>query len=176
MNLSFTSLGKIFFGSLFGAGVIWAISFLVPKDLLGTYGLVVGVQQLGLAIGALIGAAFTTMVLIVLDSHHAETGGATNFTMINGMGSKFSGKSDRRDDGSYVTTEWFCLIWLPLFPVCNYRLVKVAEHFLIPSILGSRRFAIKEKHPVRLNDVAKGYLRAAALACLYGLGALILMR
>jgi hypothetical protein len=170
MNLSLTSFLKILLGAFLGAPIFWSISFLIPKGTLGSYEEILTTQQFGILVGAIFGAAVTTIVLIILDSRDPDTGAAANLTMINGMGSKFIGRSETQADGSYLTTEWFCLLWLPLFPVCNYRVVDVGGRTLIPFVAGSRQFMIKSKHPVRLKNVAKGYLITVCLGCVFGVG------
>jgi hypothetical protein len=42
----------------------------------------------------------------------------------NGIGTTFYGSADRRADGSYVTTEWFVLFYLPVIPIRSVRVVK----------------------------------------------------
>jgi hypothetical protein len=169
MNLSFMSFLKIIIGALLGATIFWAIAFVLPKEVLGSYEQVLTLQQFGLLLGGIFGAAVTTVLLIVHDSYRPETGAAANFSMINGMGSMLIGRSESREDGSYLTTEWFCMVWLPLFPVCNYRLIEVGGRTLIPLIASSHQFLIKEKHPVRLKDIVKGYLILTAACCFVGL-------
>jgi hypothetical protein len=168
MNLNPGNFFKILLGAAIVAPLFWAFSFVLPKGALGTYEMVLTVQQIGLLAGAILGASATTIVLLVFDSRHPESGAAANFSMINGMGTMFIGKSEPQADGSLLTTEWFCLLWLPLFPVCNYRLVRVGGHTLIPFFFFSRQFIIKEKHPVRLSDVVKGYLITVGLGCILG--------
>jgi hypothetical protein len=175
VNLNLTSFLKILIGAAIVAPVFWAISFVFPKGILGSYETILSVQQFGLLLGAIVGAAGTIVVLIVLDSRRPETGAAANFSMVNGMGSRFIGRSEPRGDGSYLTTEWFCLLWLPLFPVCNYRLIRVGGRTtLIPFLVISRQFVIKEKLPVRLPDVVKGYLITVALGCIVAIGLLLI--
>ena len=169
MNLNAASFLKIAIGASGAAVVFWAISFLIPKGMLGTYEEILGLQLLGAIFGAVLGAAATVIAIVVSDSRRPETGAAANFTMINGMGSMLIGKSDVRDDGSYVTTEWFCLLWLPLFPVCNYRIAVVSDQTIVPLIAGPRRFVIMEKHPVRLKDMARGYVILALMVSVIGL-------
>jgi hypothetical protein len=176
MNLSFTQFLKILLGAMLGAAIVWAVSLLLPRGILGAYESVFHLQQFGLITGALLGAAVTIIGLVVQDSHRPETGGAHNFSMQNGIGSRFIGKSDLREDGSYLTTEWFCVLWLPLFPVCNYRVVKAAESNLIPFFVVSRQFVILDKQPVRLKDVVKGYLITIGLVSVIGLSILFLRR
>ena len=45
----------------------------------------------------------------------------------NGIGLGFSGKRDRWDDGSYVTTHCFKLIFIPVFPIRAYRVADGEE-------------------------------------------------
>ena len=42
--------------------------------------------------------------------------------MINGFGSKFYGKDEEHKDGSYITTEWECIFWIPIYPNASYRI------------------------------------------------------
>jgi hypothetical protein len=172
MNLSSLSFLKILVGGFFGALIFWAISFFLPNGILESFESVLTLQQIGLVFGALIGAALTTITIVVRDSRNSNTGSAANFSMINGIGSMFIGKSDLRDDGSYLTTEWFCFLWLPMLPVCNYRVVKIAGRTLIPFLLGSQQFDIKEKLPVRPRDVAWGYFITITLGGVVGFGVL----
>ncbi|MDD2763341.1 MAG: hypothetical protein PHE83_05130 [Opitutaceae bacterium] len=39
-----------------------------------------------------------------------------------GIGTKFYGKRDFRDDGTYITTEWFVFFYVPLQPLRSLRL------------------------------------------------------
>lgn len=38
-----------------------------------------------------------------------------------GCGTKFYGKRDEGPDGSYITTEWITLVYLPLIPLRSFR-------------------------------------------------------
>jgi hypothetical protein len=40
----------------------------------------------------------------------------------SGIGTHFYGKRDFREDGSYITTEWFVVFYVPLIPVRSLRL------------------------------------------------------
>jgi hypothetical protein len=46
---------------------------------------------------------------------------------INGCGTRFYGKRDRAEDGSYITTEWITFIYAPLLPIRSYRVLPVGE-------------------------------------------------
>lgn len=39
----------------------------------------------------------------------------------NGIGTTFYGKRDFHADGSFLTTEWVCLLYLPIFPLQSLR-------------------------------------------------------
>src|SRR5437868_12572761 len=39
----------------------------------------------------------------------------------NGIGTKYYGEADRGLDGSYTTTEWIVILWLPLLPLRSVR-------------------------------------------------------
>jgi hypothetical protein len=41
---------------------------------------------------------------------------------LNGIGTTYYGRSDVRPDGSYVATEWFVILLLPIYPLSTYRL------------------------------------------------------
>jgi hypothetical protein len=43
-------------------------------------------------------------------------GDAMPFTF-NGCGTRYYGKQDKADDGSYVTTEWITFVYVPLIPL-----------------------------------------------------------
>lgn len=45
----------------------------------------------------------------------------------NGCGTRFYGERDRAEDGSYVTTEWITLFYLPLVPIRSYRVLPVGK-------------------------------------------------
>lgn len=47
---------------------------------------------------------------------------AMAFTL-NGIGTTFYGQRDFRDDGSYLTTEWFVFLYVPLIPIRSLRVV-----------------------------------------------------
>lgn len=40
---------------------------------------------------------------------------------LNGIGTKLYGKTEMDPDGSYVATEWFVILYLPIFPLGSYR-------------------------------------------------------
>ncbi|MBW4652532.1 MAG: hypothetical protein KME20_05745 [Kaiparowitsia implicata GSE-PSE-MK54-09C] len=40
---------------------------------------------------------------------------------LNGIGTIYYGNRDRAVDGSYITTEWFVVVYVPIFPIASYR-------------------------------------------------------
>lgn len=42
-------------------------------------------------------------------------------SLLNGFGNAYIGQSDARSDGSYVATNWFCIV-LPLIPMGSVRI------------------------------------------------------
>jgi hypothetical protein len=45
----------------------------------------------------------------------------------NGCGTRFYGQQDRAADGSYVTTEWITLVYVPLIPIRSFRVLPVGK-------------------------------------------------
>ena len=45
----------------------------------------------------------------------------------NGIGTMFYGCSDLRPDGSYVATEWFAIVYLPVIPLRSVRILEVGR-------------------------------------------------
>lgn len=46
---------------------------------------------------------------------------------VNGIGTTYFGASDREPDGSFVTTEWFILLGVPLIPLRSLRACYLGE-------------------------------------------------
>jgi hypothetical protein len=42
--------------------------------------------------------------------------------MTNGFGTSYYGKRDFRSDGSWLTTKWFVIFWIPIFPIRSLRI------------------------------------------------------
>lgn len=101
--------------------------------------------------GGIAGMALTVVAIVVRAARDPAAEPARNFTQINGMGSVLIGKSDSRDDRSYLTTEWFTILWIPIFPVCRYRLVK---HEAVSNLV-HQEYTILEKLPPRAMDAVK---------------------
>jgi len=65
--------------------------------------------------------------------------GASSF---RGIGTAYIGECDYHEDGSYVTTEWFIFLGLPVFPIRSHRVLRVVERdVFIPLIYHSEGYA-----------------------------------
>jgi len=65
--------------------------------------------------------------------------GASSF---RGIGTAYIGECDYHEDGSYVTTEWFIFLGLPVFPIRGHRVLRVVERdVFIPLIYHSEGYA-----------------------------------
>jgi hypothetical protein len=152
MNLEWKHFPLLVLGGAIGCGLGWLLSFCFKSNLLpdgapfGTHGAVA-------IFGAIAGSAVAVVTIVVRAARDPNAGPARNFTRINGMGSTLIGHSDPRGDGSYVATEWFTLVWIPIFPVCRYRVTNHIE-------LGTpfwELYTIHEKMPPRFIDAARVY-------------------
>lgn len=75
---------------------------------------------------------------------------------INGIGTTYYGKTDRRLDGSYVTTKWFTFLYLPIVPFSSWRFRDQAGggYWVVYS---SDEFEVVEKLPLSIRQVAATY-------------------
>lgn len=46
---------------------------------------------------------------------------------INGIGTKYYGKRDLLEDGSYITTVWVIFIFIPIIPLGSFRVLRTGE-------------------------------------------------
>lgn len=74
----------------------------------------------------------------------------------NGIGTKFYGNCDRRSDGSYVTTEWFTIFYLPIVPIRSLRLAPVKGGVTL-GVYNSQLYVIFEKLPIHWPQVGRIY-------------------
>ena len=84
---------------------------------------------------------------------------------LQGIGTSYYGKKDiRSSDHSYVTTEWFVLLLLPIFPLKSFRVIKLGKQSSNYVVVQSATVAYKilEKIPLRKNisQIIRTYLFA----------------
>ena len=148
MNLSpkifVVVLLAVFSGATVGYVICWVLQqgFVRAKDL----------STLGLIFGGIGGAGVAVVALVIRAAYDPNAEAPRTFTNVNGIGSRLFGKSDIRQDGSYISTEWFTFFFIPIFPICSYRVIKTDG-----TILGSE-YDILEKFPPSSLQVMKGYL------------------
>jgi hypothetical protein len=81
---------------------------------------------------------------------------------VNGFGTKYYGQRDFRADGSHVTTNFFCLAFLPIIPLHSVRVIPDPKNSAMP--FSKNYYSILEKrwpHPLQVLFI---YLWAAAAA------------
>jgi hypothetical protein len=66
---------------------------------------------------------------------------------INGFGTTYYGECDFRADGSFVTTEWFVMAYLPVFPLHSKRVIRAAKGDVNLLVYQSRGFVLVEDLP-----------------------------
>jgi len=81
---------------------------------------------------------------------------------VNGFGTKYYGQRDFRPDGSYVTTKFFCLAFLPIIPLHSVRVIPDPKNSWMP--FSKNYYAILEKRWPNPLQVLSIYLWAAAAA------------
>jgi hypothetical protein len=158
MNLNMKNAAVILFGGIVFAGLGWVVSFAFHPGLLPDIEDVVGLQGAGLIFGGIAGMGLTVVAIVARAAREPGAESARNFSRINGTGSTLIGRTDRRDDGSYVATEWFTILWIPIFPVCRYRLIESPGGSFV-----CRQYQVLEKLPPRGADAIRVYLSTAAV-------------
>jgi hypothetical protein len=81
---------------------------------------------------------------------------------VNGFGTKYYGQRDFRPDGSYVTTNFFCLAFFPVIPIHSVRVVTDPKNSWMP--FSKNYYAILEKRWPNPLQVLSIYLWATAAA------------
>ena len=80
-----------------------------------------------------------------------------------GIGTKLYGRGARLPDTSYVTTEWFVVLDLPILPLRSIRILPGKTRFLFLVIASSRSFEYRVVGGVPLRSNIKQILRTYAL-------------
>ena len=89
----------------------------------------------------------------------------------NGIGTSFYGQRNFRSDGTYVTTEWFVLLAIPVIPLRSLRVryQGLGEHLWHLSFGSSENYAVYEKtFPDRKQVVCTyGYVGSWSVGCIW---------
>ena len=80
---------------------------------------------------------------------------------LNGIGTTYYGKRDHAADGSYVTTEWFVFVFLPIAPLGSYRVRPTGQSANL-ILYYSTRYSV-ERVPLCMPQVRNGYLVTGSL-------------
>lgn len=75
----------------------------------------------------------------------------------NGIGTAYYGECDFRPDGSYVTTEWVSLFYLPLFPLRSVRLMRHRKGDVDSVAFSSKSVIFVERIPLHWRQVLMLY-------------------
>ena len=93
----------------------------------------------------------------------------------NGIGTAFYGQRDFRSDRTYLTTEWFVLIGIPIIPLRSLRVryQGPCEHHWYLGFGSSDRYLVYEKHIPHWKQVLCTY---GYVALLVGWGCVVMTR
>jgi hypothetical protein len=79
----------------------------------------------------------------------------------NRIGTKYYGKRDLGEDGSFVTTEWFVIIDIPIIPLGSFRVLPTGRAMNL-FFIKSRDYQV-QRVPLNWRQVINVYLVAIAL-------------
>ena len=163
MDLKARHLPLILLGGIVGASVGWLVSFLFKEGAFPPLDGSVGLHEAGRLLGAIGGVAIAVLITIARAARDLHAKPASYIIGLHGWGSMLLGHSDMRPDGSYVATEWFTIVWIPIFPVCRYRVIK-NEEAVNPLDPIHREYTILEKMPLSVVTAGIGY---TIMTCLW---------
>jgi hypothetical protein len=101
-----------------------------------------------------------------------------NMSILAGCGTKFYGAAERQA-GTFVTTQWFCLLFIPLLPIQSYRVSYAGEHSSYSGAVmtTSTVYSIYQSLPLNWRQVLTVYgLMLALVAVVIGLRGVLLGR
>lgn len=74
----------------------------------------------------------------------------------NGFGTTYYGERDYREDGSFITTHWIVLAFIPVIPLSSFRAIPNGDAG-VPIVFGSRSYATFEKGAPNWKQVLSTY-------------------
>ena len=91
----------------------------------------------------------------------------------NGIGTTIYGKREvNPEDGSYIVTKWFTVIYFPIIPLGSYRVIKVKQNFFA----GSPKYQMRDA-PLSVKQIIFTYAAwcsiPAAMVVLVLIGAVL---
>jgi hypothetical protein len=153
MNLRWRHLPLIFIGGAIGSTLGWLVSLLFRPGLFPGIDSSLGLPAAGILFGGIAGAGLSVIRIVFRAARDPRSSPPAYFIRLHGMGSTLIGHADPHPDGSYVATEWFTMYYVPILPVCRYRVTKDEAR----STPFSASYAIHEKFPVCWKDAAPVY-------------------
>ena len=77
-----------------------------------------------------------------------------------GCGTVFYSATKKRDDGSFITTQWFVIFYIPIIPIQSYRVIKGAQssQFGGVYISNTSNYYILEKLKLEPSHIIRGYI------------------
>jgi hypothetical protein len=93
--------------------------------------------------------------------NHTSRKGEIMASSVNGVGTRFIGERDFRPDGSYITTNFFCILYVPIFPIHSLRVIPDPKNMSIP--FHTNYYTVLEKRRPHLGQVLSIYACAAAI-------------
>ena len=85
---------------------------------------------------------------------------------LNGTGTHFYGERDKDIGGTYTTTKWVVLLWIPLLPLSSWRVYPVgAENvdYIIDESSRTSQALQATRVPLNLRQVLNVYAAAACV-------------
>jgi len=82
-----------------------------------------------------------------------------------GSGTMYIGQRDYWPDGSYITTEWFTVTFIPIYPLYSWRVREIGKN--AGDLMARNRYEILEKLPRNMTQARSVYSFFLALFMLF---------
>ena len=80
--------------------------------------------------------------------------GTKDIFRFNGIGTTIYGKREvNPEDGSYIVTKWFTVLYFPIIPLGSYRVIKVKQNFFA----GSPKYQMRDA-PLNMKQIIFTYV------------------
>lgn len=83
----------------------------------------------------------------------------------NGSGTRYYGKRDREPNGSYITTEWVTIIYIPIFPIRSLKIRPTGEQLNVV-LIRSQQYRV-QKVPLNKPQVRNTYAVSGTIIALF---------
>ena len=87
----------------------------------------------------------------------------------NGVGWTYYGQRDLGPDGSFITTEWFIVFHLPIFPLRSHRAISHGTQSVLGPFYQKEHYSLSKPMRPNVKQVLSTYAFACALVglCVY---------